>query len=198
MKPTSRTKEWLIAPLDRRIGRPSQVHLRLRVPSVLFLMALSLFGTTTAVPYTQNSELESKLGQSEMQVLALLPAAGYKNGAAGFFKEHGFAVVSGTQRAWCQSHARGILPPGCYVELFFHRQGESSTDMRGEPCGYVGRWFQAEPGTAYIPTAGSPFAAAIAKSDPKVFDRDLNDPSAPRSLRQARRLEECSSKPLRQ
>jgi hypothetical protein len=145
------------------ISNPSSVHLSVR--ALVVLIILFSLGTTSVAAYTQNNELESKLARSEMRALALLPANGYKNGAAGFFKDHGFVVVRGTQRAWCQSHARGILQPGCYVELYFHRQGERSTDMQGEPCGYLGRWFQAAPGTAYVPTAGSPFAAAIAKAD---------------------------------
>jgi hypothetical protein len=172
-------------------AKPMSVHQHRRL---LILIVSSFFLASTAAAYTQNYELEAKLERSDAAVLAMFPSKGYKDGASGFFKAQGFAVVPGSQRAWCQNHTRGILKPGCYVELFFHRRDENSTDAEGHPCGYPGRWFQASPGGAYVPTPGSPFAAAIADADPTLLDRDLNGFSAPKDLREARRLEHCSAK----
>jgi len=165
---------------------------------LLLLIVLSSFVASPAAAYTQDHELEAKLKRSDAAALALLPSKGYKYGASGFFEAQGFAVVPGSQRAWCQNHTRGVLKPGCYVELFFHRREENSTDVEGHPCGYPGRWFQASPGGAYVSTPGSPFAAAIAMADPTLFDRDLDGFSAPRNLREARRLEHCSAKQVPQ
>jgi len=144
--------------------------------------------------FTQNTELEAKLGKSDVGALALLPSKGYKNGAAGFFMDHDFYVVPGSERAWCQDRSRGVLKAGCYVELFFQRRGQRARDPHGDACGFSARWFKASGEAGYVPTPGSPFAGAIAAADSGLFDRDMNDPPAPAHFKDARRLESCTAR----
>jgi hypothetical protein len=137
------------------------------------LASVLVLGSPPVDAFTQDKQLESELNSSEPRALALFPAKGYKDGAAGLFREHEFFVVPGTARAWCQDRARGVLKTGCYVELHFQRRGQNVTDQRGEPCGRLARWYRSANETAYVPTAGSAPATAIANGDLETIDGDL-------------------------
>jgi hypothetical protein len=131
------------------------------------VLLLLMFGTlaSTANAYTQNTQLERQLGESDPKALALLPAKGFKDAAAGFFRTHALYVVPDTQRAWCSENSHGILKPGCYVEFFIQGQGLKPTNSRGEPCGTIGRWYRAPGSRNYAPTRGPFISAAIANGD---------------------------------
>ena len=118
---------------------------------------------------------------------------GYGDGAAGFFRDNNLQIVPGTERAWCQERDRGVLKPGCYVEWFYHQRGYNQRTWDGEPCGYLARWYR-PPGTkAYAPTAGSPFAAVIARADMSALM--LEETSwMPAHLKDVRRLDWCTTK----
>jgi hypothetical protein len=123
-----------------------------------------------ASAYFQNKELEGALRRNDPKALALLPAKGFRNGAAGFFKAHELYVVPESERAWCHDQLRGPLPPGCYVEFFFQGKGRKGQTSQGEFCGLVGRWYRA-PGTgAYLPTPGAFYARAIASDAGEDID----------------------------
>lgn len=164
-------------------------------PAALALAAAAFLSTAAppAAAFTQNTELEAKLNKSHPDALALLPAKGYRDGAAGFFRANGLQVVPDSERAWCQDLRRGILERGCYVELFFHRRGYNLRTRDGEPCGHLARWYRA-PGTdTYLPTSGSPFAGAIARGDIGMLDLEL-EASTPVHLRGVQRLMWCATK----
>ena len=125
--------------------------------------------------YTQNTKLEQALGRNDMSSLALFPAKGYKDGAAGFFRIHGLYVVPGSQRAWCTDERHGVLKPGCYVELFVQAQGLTPADANGDPCGKLGRWYRPHDATSYIPTPGPFMSNAIANGDWEAVEAALYD-----------------------
>jgi hypothetical protein len=112
--------------------------------------------------YTQNARLEQDLGGSDPKALALFPAEGFKDGAAGSFRTHALYVVPGSQRAWCADNPHGIMKPGCYVELYVQGEGFKPRNSRGDPCGSIGRWYQAPGSKRYVPTPGSFIANAMA------------------------------------
>ena len=118
-----------------------------------------------AAAYTQNTQLERDLGNSDPKALALLPAKGFKDGAAGFFRAHSLYVVPDSQRAWCSEHIHGILKPGCYVELFVQGKGIKPRNSHGDPCGAIGRWYKAPGSSNYVPTIGTFISNAMADGD---------------------------------
>lgn len=134
--------------------------------TMIAVLAFSVFLLSgRAAAYTQNSELERELENSDSSALALFPAAGFKDGVAGFFRTHALYVVPGSQRAWCAENAHGVLKRGCYVELYIQGDGLKPTDSKGDPCGAVGRWHLAPGSKHYTPTPGSFIANAMARGD---------------------------------
>ena len=167
-----------------------------RATSAVVAPACLAFATCVAA-YTQNVELEAGLSKNDPKELMLFPAKGYRDGAAGFFRDNNLQIVPGSERAWCQQQDRGVLKPGCYVEWFYHQRGYNQrTFWDGEPCGYLARWYRA-PGTkAYVPTSGSPFATLIARGDMSALV--LEETSwMPGTLRDVRRFDWCTTKPVR-
>jgi hypothetical protein len=121
--------------------------------------------SSPAEAYTEDTQLERALGRSDPSALALLPAKGFKDGAAGFFRAHALYVVPDSPMAWCSENTHGVLKPGCYVELFIQGWGMKSTNARGEPCGNLGRWYRAPRSRIYAPTLGPFISNAIANGD---------------------------------
>jgi hypothetical protein len=163
--------------------------------SIAFVAGLLLTSVVPAAAFEQDRELEEKLKRSDPVALALFPAKGYKDGAAGFFRDQNLSVVPGSERAWCQVQNRGVLKPGCYVEFFFHRKRLNARSMNGEPCGHLGRWYRATGSRTYVPTAGGTFAHAIAVGNVDVLDFDFDAASPPVSLGDAQRRDQCAARP---
>ena len=126
---------------------------------------LLCFVTAAAQAYTQDKKLENELQRNDSRALALLPAEGFKNGAAGLFRRHALYVVPDSQRAWCTDHPHGVLKPGCYIEFFVQGEGLEARDQHREPCGHLGRWFRAPGAKRYAPTPGPFMSRAIANGD---------------------------------
>jgi hypothetical protein len=158
------------------------------------VLALSLSISANALAYIQNLELEDKLRDNDSRALALFPVMGYRDGAAGYFRDQSLRVVPGSQRAWCQAMGRGVLKPGCYVELYFHPKGLNDHSEDGKPCGLLLRWFQSSRTDRYVPTEGSPFAKAMAKGEWDFLESNLYDPPIPANLKDARNLARCSAR----
>ena len=118
-----------------------------------------------AAAYTQDRELEEALARGDERALAQLPAKGYKNGAADFFKTIGLRVVPGTERAWCAERQRGVLKAGCYVEFLIQGEGFRSHTALGRPCGFIARWYKAPGAKTYTPTPGAVLSQAIAEGN---------------------------------
>ena len=171
----------------RTVARAAMFH---RGPAMAVVAYLT--SATQAAAFTQNTELEAALNRSDPTALMLFPAKGHRDGAAGFFRERGLQIVPNSERAWCQEQRRGALERGCYVEWFYHYRGYNQRTWDGEPCGYLARWYKA-PGTdAYVPTAGSPFADAIARGDVSMLE--LEDTLwTPVRLRDVQRLTWCTT-----
>ena len=133
------------------------------------LASLLLISTSAALScahaYTQDVQLERELESNDSRALALLPAEGFKHGAAGFFRSHALYVVPGSARAWCTDNVHAVLKAGCYVELYMQGNGLRPSNSRGDPCGGVGRWYRAAKSRRYVPTPGSFMANAIAKGE---------------------------------
>jgi len=117
------------------------------------------------VAYTENTALEQALGNNDPKALALLPAKGFKDGAAGFFRTHSLYVVPDSQRAWCSDKPHGTLIPGCYVEFFMQGKGIKPRNAHGQPCGRIGRWYKAPGSQSYAPTAGPFISNAMANGE---------------------------------
>jgi hypothetical protein len=124
-----------------------------------------LTATSSAQAYTQDKELENKLQRNDSNALALLPADGFKNGAAGVFRTHALYVVPDSQRAWCTDHPHGVLKPGCYIEFFVQGEGLQARDQHRRACGHLGRWYRAPGAKYYVPTPGPFMSHAIANGD---------------------------------
>ena len=131
------------------------------ITATCFLVAL--LAVPRALAYSQDRDLELALRRSDAATLARLPAKGYKDGVAGFFRAYRLYVVPHSERAWCQQQSRGVLEPGCYVEFYFQMKGRKSGT--GLPCAMLGRWRQAPGAKAYAATPGAFYAAAIANGD---------------------------------
>lgn len=138
-------------------------------------LALGCLIASTASAYTQDKELEARLHGSDRAALALFPAKGYRDGAAGFFAAHDLHVVPGSERAWCTGQEHGALPPGCYVEFVFQGKGLREHSWNAEPCGCIARWRKAPGAHAYVPTPGSPYAQAIADDRGELVERAIYD-----------------------
>jgi hypothetical protein len=172
----------------------SQVFLLRCRTSIAFTILLLLAASDPVAAFEQNRELEAQLKRSEPQALALFPAKGYKDGAAGFFRDQHLYVVPDTERAWCQEQSRGVLKAGCYVEFFFHRRGLNARTSDGRPCGHLARWQQAPGSNSYVPTPGGTFANAIAMGHLDVLDLDFDQAPVPARLRDADQLARCAAK----
>jgi hypothetical protein len=118
-----------------------------------------------AEAYKQDTQLERQLVRGDPNALALFPAKGYDDGAAGFFRTHGLYVVPNSERAWCTDNRHGVLNPGCYVEFSIQGVGLKATDEHGVPCGNSGRWYRAPNSNHYVPTPGPFISNAIAKDE---------------------------------
>ena len=172
--------------MNRRLAR----SIARSAPAVAATAYLAI--ATCVGAYTQNVDLEAGLGRSDPKALMLFPAKGYRDGAAGFFRDNNLQIVAGSERAWCQEQDRAVLKPGCYVEWFYHQRGYNQRTWDGEPCGYVARWYQALGTKAYAPTSGSPFAALIARGDTSALA--LEETSwMPVTLRDVRRVNWCTT-----
>jgi hypothetical protein len=154
---------------------------------------LSLFAQT-ASGYVEDVELERQLNASEANGLARLPAFRFSDGVAGFFRAHDLYVVPETGRAWCQDRVRGVLAPGCYVELFFQMNGYKPYGTSGTPCGLIARWHRAPGSSTYIPTAGAIYASAMAAGDWEVVVTALTTSQEPAHFRDVRRREDCATR----
>lgn len=150
--------------------------LRLEAPIAL---ALLIAIAAPAAAYTQDKPLEAALARNDRAALALLPAKGYRDGAAGFFAAHELRVVPGTARAWCTPHAHGVLAAGCYVEFMFQGKGLRSQLRNGDPCGCIGRWFKPHKDESYRPTKGAYYAQAIADDLGEIIDHAIYDEPPP-------------------
>lgn len=147
--------------------------------TLVILLALNVATAPSAIAYSQDKELESDLRNSDPKALALFPAKGFGDGAAGFFKTHELFVVPESARAWCQDQTRGVLSRGCYVEFFFQGKGLKPTTSQGDPCGRIGRWYKA-PGTKkYVPTAGAYYSTAIANDEFEVVESAVYEAMRP-------------------
>ena len=113
-----------------------------------------------------DTELEARFRKSDPVVLSMLPAVGFRNGAAGFFKRFGLYVVPTSAEAWCQDAQRGKLAPGCYLMAMLQIKGFKALTRDGFYCGSPARWYKAPGHTAYIPIPSWPgLAARIAEGD---------------------------------
>jgi hypothetical protein len=165
-----------------------------RPPNFFALAVAALLATASlADAFTQNVELEAWLNISRPEALVLFPSKGYRDGAAGFFRDNDLQVVPNSARAWCQEQTHGVLKPGCYVEWFFHFRGYNQRTMDGKPCGHLTRWYRPPDKKMYAPTPGSPFAEAITKGDMNVLDLEV-DYSMPMHFLDARRHDWCGTK----
>jgi hypothetical protein len=136
---------------------------RIGVPEVLLLFLLAI--ASAAGAYTQDMQLERDLSHSDPRALALFPAKGYDDGAAGFFRTHGLYVVPNSERAWCTDKHHGVLNPGCYVEFSIQGKGLRAADAHGVHCGNAGRWYRAPHSNHYFPTPGAFISNAMAKGE---------------------------------
>jgi len=145
------------------------------------LIALSLLVSIepAAYAYTQDRALEAALSRTDPAALALLPAKGYRDGAAGFFAAHDLHVVPGTERAWCTPHAHGVLASGCYIEFVFQGKGLPTRMWNGDPCGCIGRWFKPPGAQSYAPTKGAYYAQAIADDRGEIIEHAIYEQSRP-------------------
>jgi hypothetical protein len=155
--------------------------------------ALALFAQT-ARAYVEDVELERQLNASEARALARLPALRFKDGVAGFFRAHDLYVVPDTGRAWCQDRVRGVLAPGCYVELFFQMNGYKPYGASGMPCGLIARWHRAPGSSTYAPTAGAIYANAMAAGNWEVVVTALTTSQDPAHFRDVQRREDCATR----
>jgi hypothetical protein len=147
------------------------------------ILALAIFAIAPdAQAYTQNSRLERDLSRSDPNALALFPAKGFKNGAAGFFNTHALYVVPGSVRAWCTNAQHGILEPGCYVELYVQGKGIKPRNSRGDSCGSIGRWYQAPGSRHYLPTPGSFIATAMASGEWERVEVEIYEGAGAKAL----------------
>lgn len=150
----------------------------MRTCAVIVLLLLACMSPLAAA-YKQDRQLEAALRRSDPAALALLPARGYRDGAAGFFTAHDLHVVPGSERAWCTPNAHGALKPGCYVEFVFQGKGKRRMSSSGEPCGCIGRWYKT-PGTGrYVPTPGAYFSQAIAEDRAEIIERAIYEEVRP-------------------
>lgn len=143
-------------------------------------VALASFAIAPAAQaYTQDKALEAALQRNDPAALALLPAKGYRDGAAGFFTAHELHVVPGSERAWCTTHKHGPLAPGCYIEFVFQGKGLRRTTWKGDPCGCIGRWYKAPGARQYVPTQGALFSRAIADDRAEMIERAIYEDRHP-------------------
>ena len=177
-----------------RLSRMRAMHTRVpRVINRLACVALAL-SAQAAHAYVEDVELERRLNASEASALARLPALRFKDGVAGFFRAHDLYVVPHTGRAWCQDRVRGVLAPGCYVELFFQMNGYKPYGASGTPCGLIARWHRAPGSPTYAPTAGAIYASAMAAGDWEVVVTALTTSQEPAHFRDVQRREDCATR----
>jgi len=138
-----------------------------RVPVALALLVAIV---VPAGAYTQDKPLEAALARNDRAALALLPAKGYHDGAAGFFAAHELHVVPGSERAWCTHQAHGVLAAGCYIEFMFQGRGLRARTWNGDACGCIGRWFKPPGETSYRPTKGAYYSHAIADDRAEIIE----------------------------
>jgi hypothetical protein len=157
-------------------------------------LAFILMSVATSVAaFSQDRLLEAALARSDAQALARLPAQGFKDGVAGFFRTHRLVVVPGSEMAWCQTNKRGVLVPGCYVEFVFQASGRARRIPNGDFCGLIGRWFQL-PGTKrYVPTPGATYSLAMARGDWEAVISALDEPGLPAQMSDAHRIAACAA-----
>lgn len=163
-----------LKPHARDSLRKRAVDARARIALGLLIAFVS-----PAFAYTQNKPLEAALARNDSAALALLPAKGYRNGAAGFFAAHELHVVRGTERAWCTPQAHGVLAAGCYVEFFFQGKGLRSRLGNGDPCGCIGRWFKPPGERSYKPTEGAYYAQAVADDRAEIIEHAIYEEPRP-------------------
>lgn len=124
-------------------------------------------------PYQEKAGLERELAHDAPTALRMLPAAGYRDGAAGIFKATHLQIVPGTESAWCTGAPIGNMAAGCYVQFTFTDATHISKAMPAE-CGMIGRWrAPVDRPTAFAPDSGG--ARWIAKGDPALLQRRVAD-----------------------
>jgi hypothetical protein len=132
------------------------------------LVAICLSQLSHAEGLVQDERLEAKLRKGDPKVLAMFPAAGFKNGVAGFVKRYGLYVAPDSAQAWCQDRQRGQLEPGCYVIMFLQVKGFKTQNSDGALCGSAARWYKAPGSATYVPIPWWPgMARNIAEGNSK-------------------------------
>ena len=172
--PQGRNQAALSAPQRSAVGAGRRVRARW-LAALLPLLA----SAPSVQAYTQDKALEAALRRNDRAALALLPAKGYRDGAAGFFAAHELHVVPGTERAWCTPNAHGVLTAGCYVEFVFQGKGLRERTWNGDPCGSIGRWYKPSGAAAYRPTEGAYFSQAIADDRGELVEHAIYEGSRP-------------------
>jgi hypothetical protein len=170
--------------------RTTGIH---RSTTALVLFALILVSPTPTQAYLQDQQLESALRHTDTHALSLLPAKGYKDGAAGFFRDYDLYVVPHTERAWCNDKPLGVLPSGCYIEFYFQQQGRKANADDGTPCGFLGRWHRPPGSRAYQPTPGAFYSLAIAIGNYDEVMLAFEERPLPSDLNRLRQIDECES-----
>jgi hypothetical protein len=122
--------------------------------TIFAALALVVSKTSIAAGIVQNERLEARLRKSDPAVLSMFPAAGFKDGVAGFLKRYGLYVVPDSEQAWCQDGDRGRLKPGCYVVLAIQLNGLKPKSSDGNWCGSLARWYKAPGSSQYTPVPG--------------------------------------------
>jgi hypothetical protein len=139
---------------------------------------LTVATSSSAVAYLQDRELEVALRRSDPTALALFPAKGFRDGAAGFFKAHDLYVVPESEGARCQERARA-QPPGCYVEFVFQARGLKARTSQGDFCGAIGRWYRVPNTQLYVPTPEAYFSKAVASDEGELVDLVIHEQIRP-------------------
>jgi hypothetical protein len=130
------------------------------------LVIVLCFAELSQAAVVDDERLAAKLRKGDPATLAMFPAAGFRDGVAGFVKRYGLYVVPDGEEAWCQDTLRGRLEPGCYVIAYLQLKGSKPADSNGNFCGAPARWYKAPGSSAYVPISWWPgLASAIARGD---------------------------------
>jgi hypothetical protein len=120
-------------------------------PLILIILCIAQLSHAAAGVFVSDERLEAKLRKSDPATLAIFPAAGFRDGVAGFVKRYGLYVVPHSEQAWCQDGQRGRLQPGCYVVVFLQLKGSKPKMQDVGFCGSPARWYKAPGSRSYIP-----------------------------------------------
>ena len=130
------------------------------------LVIVLCFAQLSQAAVVDDARLAAKLRKGDHATLAMFPAAGFRDGVAGFLNTYGLYVVPDGEEAWCQDTLRGRLEPGCYVIAYLQLKGSKPADKEGNFCGVPARWYKATGSNSYVPIPSWPgLAAPIAKGN---------------------------------